>query len=225
MRIFSQIRRGFTLIEMLLVVAIMMILATLLFPAIRNARESGRSTACCSNLRQLYLATMSYSGDGYTPSSSTYWYQEGSDLQWYLRRGWITWYDCNTYPDFGPRSSKPSPDGNYDWQDATASQGTRCITNGVLWGYAKGKDIYCCPTHKAMTVARKAVRSYAMNTNLSFQVFLRITNSRQVLFGDDASIQNSPYDGQFSTNEVATWHNRKGNVVYLDGHVERFPSP
>src|SRR5262245_17508621 len=43
---------GFTLVEMLTVIAIIGILVALLLPAINVAREMARQTACLSNLRQ-----------------------------------------------------------------------------------------------------------------------------------------------------------------------------
>ncbi len=53
-------RRGFTMVEMLVVVAIMVALAAMLLPAIMRARETARSTQCMSNLRQLYLGIAQY---------------------------------------------------------------------------------------------------------------------------------------------------------------------
>lgn len=53
-------KRGFTLIEILVVIAIISLLAGLLFAGFSRARENGRKTNCLSNLRQLQMATMQY---------------------------------------------------------------------------------------------------------------------------------------------------------------------
>src|SRR5262245_12659444 len=62
-------RRAFTLVEMLVVIAIIGLLAALLVPALLRAKETGRRTACASNLRQLSVAAAIYAGDndGYFP--------------------------------------------------------------------------------------------------------------------------------------------------------------
>jgi prepilin-type N-terminal cleavage/methylation domain-containing protein len=56
-------RRGFTLIEVLIVLVIISILMALLFPAFQRAQESGRQASCQSNLKQIYLAVMQYKND------------------------------------------------------------------------------------------------------------------------------------------------------------------
>ncbi len=55
--------RGFTLVELLVVVAIIAILAALLLPALATARQAARKAACLSNLRQVGLALTAYAGE------------------------------------------------------------------------------------------------------------------------------------------------------------------
>ena len=56
----SQMGRGFTLVELLVVVAIIAALLALLLPAVQSARESSRRTQCMTNERQLMLALLLY---------------------------------------------------------------------------------------------------------------------------------------------------------------------
>jgi prepilin-type N-terminal cleavage/methylation domain-containing protein/prepilin-type processing-associated H-X9-DG protein len=54
---------AFTLVELLVVIAVLGILASLLLPALSRAKEAGRSAKCISNLRQVGLATRLWAED------------------------------------------------------------------------------------------------------------------------------------------------------------------
>lgn len=61
-----QVKRGgygFTLVELLMVIAIIAILSSILFPVFGQAREKARQSLCISNLRQLGMAAMLYAQD------------------------------------------------------------------------------------------------------------------------------------------------------------------
>lgn len=68
--------RGFTLVEMLVVIAIIAILVAIIFPVFANAREKARQTRCQTNLMQLVQGLKQYRTEyGMYPPPP--WYDEG----------------------------------------------------------------------------------------------------------------------------------------------------
>jgi prepilin-type N-terminal cleavage/methylation domain-containing protein/prepilin-type processing-associated H-X9-DG protein len=57
------LRVGFTLVELLVVVAVISLLAAILFPVFAGAREKARQAVCLSNMRQVTLAVLLYAQD------------------------------------------------------------------------------------------------------------------------------------------------------------------
>ena len=67
--------KRFTLIELLIVIAIIGILATLLMPSLSKAREKAVRAVCLSNQQQIYRGHMVYARDNnnrYFPATSAY---------------------------------------------------------------------------------------------------------------------------------------------------------
>ncbi|MBS0195244.1 MAG: type II secretion system protein [Planctomycetes bacterium] len=56
-------RNAFTLIELLVVIAVIALLIGILLPSLGEARRSGRTTICLSNMKELGTATQSYTAD------------------------------------------------------------------------------------------------------------------------------------------------------------------
>jgi prepilin-type N-terminal cleavage/methylation domain-containing protein len=85
--VFRRRETAFTLVELLVVVAIIGVLIGLLLPAVQAARESARRVSCQTKLRQLGLAMLNYESSHQSFPSNYYGGAAGTS--------WEPWYSLN----------------------------------------------------------------------------------------------------------------------------------
>jgi len=146
-RVFGLVR-GFTVIGLTAVVAIITVLTSLLCAALNQTKNKALRISCLDNLKQLNLAWQMYSEDydGALPLNQT----AGLALD-------------HRFPRFNT-STNSWVAGNPKTDVSTAN-----IRKGTLFPYVKSAAPYRCPMDESRVEARpemKRVRSYAMNAFL-----------------------------------------------------------
>ena len=147
----QTIRQGFSLVELLVVVAIIAILAGVLMASFGGGTASARAARCLSNMKNLASAAQTYAmASQYYPLAGNLTYltmkEEGNGRvtkKYYETAGWISADTRNTYPSTS--YSKPTSVSLYSNDREAAAY---ALTNGCLWKYVSGsRETYICPEH------------------------------------------------------------------------------
>jgi len=216
-------RRGFSLVEMLVVMSIIGLLAGMLLPALKQARECARAASCTSNLRQMGLATEMYLDD----YGHFFLYEQpvngGADMLWYFG------LESPYCPGCGPGKR------NID------------LTKAKLYPYFQTvHGIEVCPSYNYYSPLwrqkfNQITDGYGLNLLLFGASLNQLTDSlaQVVCFADAADVNTiqapassahpmveefyyvHPYNNQVPTTQFR--HNGRANVLFCDGHVDSMP--
>jgi prepilin-type N-terminal cleavage/methylation domain-containing protein/prepilin-type processing-associated H-X9-DG protein len=204
--VFQQPVKGFTLIEMLVVISIISILASLLLPALGRAKEQGQAIYCVNNLHQIGLAMFQY-GD-----------ENGDKLP--------TSYASILKTGEGNWTNSPTP-----WTRALSfyyanntnilkCPGFSAFYNHSGYNYFMGSSAFAFnpdlnappPGWNATSVSLKGI----------------MLPSMYVLSGD-CNFPSDPYNADLNDNDInvlfsspSPTHNHRVNVLFEDWHVSRY---
>lgn len=129
-------RQAFTLIELLIVIAIIALLAAILFPVFGRARENARRSSCQSNMKQLGLGMLQYSQD-YDEKLVQLYFGTNNTASQCTWRYMIFPYVKNTQVYFCPSVKYTSPlwtPVDPDWSNTT--NGTATVEASGASGYS-----------------------------------------------------------------------------------------
>ena len=231
----SRAPTGFTLVELIVVIAVVLILASLLLPVLSDGKSKAKAIICLNHHRQLILATMLYAGDHEDSFPANLGAAEtrrsvsaGSFLNWV--NNVMSW-------------ELDSDNTNLTW-----------IRAGGIGPYLPGDvSVFKCPEDAALSDLQEdagwsgRVRSVSMNAmvgdageftrtgvntnNPYYKQFFKLGQvpepSRIFVYTEehpdsinDGYFLNKPYSGEWH-DLPASYHQGAAHLAFADGHVER----
>ena len=175
---------AFTLIELLIVIAIIGILASLITIGVSSMRNSAREKHCTNNLRQLLDGVLAYAMDNgqQIPYAQSYeWHDQSTDT-YGEHRGWCTWVNSKRDIDAldvlwdskNGGDNRTSHSGELYDDRGTGPDARFAVEYGELFPYVGDFASYACPVVQAAMIEQAerdddefaisdVVRTYAMN--------------------------------------------------------------
>jgi prepilin-type processing-associated H-X9-DG protein/prepilin-type N-terminal cleavage/methylation domain-containing protein len=196
-------RLAFTLVELLVVIAIIVILAALAFPITTSMIETGNSSKCVANQKQIVTGIIQFA-------------QENNGLPSYICNG--PWY----WNARLSRATGASPPPTLPYMPYHPNSST---TN------AKGSlTIWICPANNPFKKSPNRETSYGIintiypnnESNSSPVPLLKLDKPSKTIALGDCSLTSSSAARIGSDADIAKVHKGGANFAFFDGHVEFF---
>ncbi len=188
--------KKFSLIELLVVVAIIAILASLLLPSLKKAREKSKSAVCKSNLHQLGLGVSMYADDneGRIPYSGNF---TGTNQRWWNK----VLKDFGYIPETEAAMTCPSLPYPGDWT-------------------TRNYNTYGAPRLAGRTgeISITGFSGFSITEVESPSEFFWYADSAKRVDGSLVQWNNYKYH-EGATMRIHTRHDEKANLWFADGHV------
>jgi prepilin-type N-terminal cleavage/methylation domain-containing protein/prepilin-type processing-associated H-X9-DG protein len=228
-------RKGFTLVELLVVIGIIALLISILMPALKKVKEQANQTKCLAQVKQITLAMLMYTSDNRSAFC----------------------YPPLIGETYSPTDKRPMA---YYMDTAPASMGVIKYDMGLLWPYISSGAKNQKPNQKPVQVLEKMMNcpsddgpwrnaAISQNTNTmvprnftySWNILIRggdqnggadpyITKTTQIknasakaILVEEANANdgaNFIYQGTNKDDTLAFLHNGRGVLGYADGHAQ-----
>ena len=207
----------FSLIELLITIAVIAILAGLLLPALNSARAKAHTITCANNLKQLGLAQINYASD-----SEDYYVPQNTEDNVY-------WWETLVRQKYIP----PTKGYNGTYLGGSSQQLRFPIPPLLCPSEQHSAAIWGDDTEKRLKVTDYGMAYYLnhefrLQENSPVDLFGKLTefkHSSKVYLAGDRYWHNrtdlSPHNTDEAVRNGMMRHSQRMNMLFIDGHVSR----